>query len=96
MTRWLALLTLALAGPAFAEQKKAPPPPPAAATAEDLIRQAEAKVAAGDSDGAAELLRKAAVLPSGGGEAGLRLGRLLETCRQYQEESSSESPGAAS
>jgi tetratricopeptide (TPR) repeat protein len=44
----------------------------------DLLRQAEEKLAAGDAEGAANLLRKAAAAPGATGEPSLRLGRVLE------------------
>ena len=44
----------------------------------DPLRLAEEKLAAGDLDGAADLLRKAAALPGATGEPSLRLGRVLE------------------
>jgi tetratricopeptide (TPR) repeat protein len=87
MKPWAFLLSLALASsPSFAQQKekdkkdqKKPDKPPAALSAEDLIKEAEAKASAGDADGAIETLRKAAAMPGpGAGEATLRLGRLLE------------------
>src|SRR5688500_367692 len=79
----LALLVL----PPFvaARQKDKTPPPatprPAAATADDLARQAEEKIAAGDLAGASELLRKAAGLPATSAEARVKLGQLFESAR---------------
>ncbi len=73
-------LALTLAVPASAEEKqKKPAPPPAAVSAEELMKQADQAVAAGDAAGAAELLRKATKLPSATGEPALRLGRVLES-----------------
>jgi tetratricopeptide (TPR) repeat protein len=67
-------LALAFVAPAALAQKK-----PTAATPEDLMEQAEAKSAAGDVEGALELLRRAAALGGASGEPALRLGRLLES-----------------
>ncbi len=77
-------LTLALAIPVSpeqkkpeqkkGEQKKAGP-----ATPEDLFQKPDEKIAAGDSDGALELLRRAVALGGASGDPGLRLGRLLES-----------------
>ena len=77
------LVVLALAAPAAAQEKgkkseKKPAPAGAAVSADELMRQAEQKAAAGDKDGAAELLRQAAAVPTATGEPSLRLGRLLE------------------
>src|SRR5688500_5258588 len=58
------------------EKKKAPEKP--AAPAADPLQLAEEKAAAGDLEGAATVLRKAAAVPGATGEASLRLGRLLE------------------
>jgi tetratricopeptide (TPR) repeat protein len=44
----------------------------------DLLHMAEEKLAAGDAEGAANLLRKAAAAPGATGEPSLRLGRVLE------------------
>ena len=84
MKRWAWLLSLALLSlPAWAQEKKdtkkEAKKAAAAPTAEDLIKEAEAKAAAGDGEGAVETLRKAAAMDSPvAGEASLRLGRLLE------------------
>ncbi len=51
--------------------------PAAKATPEDLIKQADAKTAAGDVDGAIDLLRQAAAADTTG-QAALHLGRALE------------------
>jgi len=86
MKRWAFVLSLALvATPALAQDRgkdkdKKDAKKPTVATAEVLIAEAEAKAAAGDADGAAESLRKAAAMPSpAAGDASLRLGRLLES-----------------
>jgi tetratricopeptide (TPR) repeat protein len=84
--RWACLLALALAVPAAAQDKnrdkdkdkKAAEQKPVAVTADELVKQADERTAAGDLDGAAELLRKAAALPTAGGDVSLRLGRVLE------------------
>jgi tetratricopeptide (TPR) repeat protein len=83
MKRWACLLVVAMAVPAFAQDKKKEkekpaPAKPAAATVDDLVREAEQKTSAGDLDGAAELLRKAAEMPAASGDVSLRLGRVLE------------------
>jgi tetratricopeptide (TPR) repeat protein len=74
-------LTLALAVPGVAQEKKGTAPqkkaPPA--TAEELVQQADERIAAGDLDGAAELLRRAVDLGGESGDPELRLGRLLES-----------------
>jgi tetratricopeptide (TPR) repeat protein len=74
MTRIVLSLVLAVAAPAAVAQKK-----PTAATPEELMQQADAKVAAGDVEGALELLRRAVALPGASGEPSLRLGRVLES-----------------
>jgi tetratricopeptide (TPR) repeat protein len=83
MPRWACLLVLALAVPAAAQDKskdkdKKAEQKPAAVSVDDLVRQAEEKSAAGDHDGAADLLRKAAEMPTATGDVSLRLGRVLE------------------
>ena len=85
MKRWAWLLSLALLSlPGWAQEKKDKKEkdakkPVVAATAEDLVKEAEAKSAAGDAEGAIETLRKAAAMEGpGGGAASLRLGRQLE------------------
>jgi tetratricopeptide (TPR) repeat protein len=67
------LLALVLCAPAAAQKPSGPAGP------DELARQAEAKAAAGDVDGALELLRKAAAMPSASGDVQLKLGRLLES-----------------
>lgn len=81
MTRLALCLALVLAVPASAQQKeqKQPPKKAAAATPEELIRQADEKIAAGDADAAIELLRRAVGLGGASGDPALRLGRLLES-----------------
>ena len=86
MKRWAFLLSLLLVSlPALAQQKdkkdeKKKPAGPA--TAEDLVKEAEAKAAAGDAEGAVETLRRACEMPApGGGDGCLRLGLLLERLR---------------
>jgi superkiller protein 3 len=85
MKRWAWLVALALAVPAAAEQKPEKTKPaekPTAASPDELMRQAEQKAQAGDADGAIELLRKAAEMPTATGEPSLRLGRLLDAKQQ--------------
>jgi tetratricopeptide (TPR) repeat protein len=82
----IGVLVLAAALPAVAqekgkkdekkEDKKAAAAGPA--TPESLMREAEQKAAAGDKDGAAEVLRRAAAMPAATGDVSMRLGRLLE------------------
>jgi tetratricopeptide (TPR) repeat protein len=74
------LIALALTVPAGAatdkpRDKKKPAESPSAGS---VVREAEAKAAAGDSDGAVELLRRAAAAPGASGEIALRLGRFHE------------------
>ena len=82
MKRWSWLLAFTLfASPAIAddkkkEDKKAKQAPAAAAAQVDALTAAEAKLAAGDSDGAVTLLEEAM---ASDGRAGLRLGALRET-----------------
>jgi len=83
MKALMAVLVLALAVPAAAQEKgkkdeKKPAPAPAASSPEQLMREAEQKAAAGDKDGAAELLRRAVAMPTATAEPSMRLGRLLE------------------
>lgn len=85
MRRLVWLLALGLAVPAIAQEKdrkgkkdKRVAEQPAI-TGRDLVKEAEEKIAAGDKDGAVDLLRKAATQAGGSGEASLRLGRLLES-----------------
>ena len=83
MKALMGVLILALAGPAAAQDKskkdeKKQAPAPAASSPDQLMREAEQKAAAGDKDGAAELLRRAVAMPTATGEPSMRLGRLLE------------------
>lgn len=84
MKRWVWLLSLALLSlPAWAQEKKDTKKDTkkaaAGPNAEDLVKEAEAKAAAGDAEGAAETLRKVAAMDNpAAGDASLRLGRLLE------------------
>jgi len=83
MKALIGMLVVALAVPAAAQEKgkkdeKKPAPAPAAASPDQLMRDAEQKAAAGDKDGAVELLRRAAAMPAATGEPSMRLGRLLE------------------
>ena len=83
MKALMAVLILALAVPAAAQEKskkddKKQAPAPAASSPDQLMREAEQKAAAGDKDGAAELLRRAVAMPAATGEPSMRLGRLLE------------------
>jgi tetratricopeptide (TPR) repeat protein len=82
MKRWfwlLVLVVLASRPAAFADDKKKDDKkgaaPAAAAQAQDVVTEAEAKVAAGDVDGAITMLEKAA---DEDGRAALQLGRLRE------------------
>ena len=81
--RWTLLLVLALASLAPAGEKKKDKPadapaPQQAAGAAALASQAEAKAAAGDQEGAVELLQKATRAPDATGDTWLRLGRTLD------------------
>jgi tetratricopeptide (TPR) repeat protein len=76
MKRALCLAALLTAFPAILLAQKAKPVPPG--SPDEWLRLAEEKRAAGDVDGALELLRKAAAVPAAAGEASLRMGRLLE------------------
>src|SRR5262249_20153415 len=49
---------------------------------DDLVKQADAKIAAGDAAGAKELLQQAAALPTATGDVSLRLGRVLESTHE--------------
>jgi tetratricopeptide (TPR) repeat protein len=77
------ILVAALVSAQSADDKKKPPEKPAAlpgaTVPADMLRLADEKAAAGDLDGAAELLRKAAAAPGATGEPSLRLGKVLET-----------------
>ncbi len=73
------MLALALAVPESAEEKQKKPTPPPAVSIEDLLKQAEQAMAAGDVAGAVEVLSKASKLPAATGEPALRLGRVLES-----------------
>src|SRR5207247_9531536 len=79
MTRWVFVLTLLLAFSAGAQEKgkKKDEKKPISAVPADLLKQAEEKSAAGDLDGAIDLLRKAQGAEATAGEASLRLGRAL-------------------
>jgi tetratricopeptide (TPR) repeat protein len=86
MKRWGWLLALLVALPIGAQdkkkddkkdEKKGEAKKPAVVTVDELFKQADEKIAAGDADGAADTLRKAAGMDPGG-EASLRLGRVLE------------------
>ncbi len=81
MTRWVFVLTLLLAFSAGAQEKgkKKDEKKPVSAVPADLLKQAEEKSAAGDLDGAIDLLRKAQGGEATAGEASLRLGRALES-----------------
>src|SRR5262252_5957049 len=89
MTHLVWLLAFALASPAGAadkaekkDDKKKAPEKAAAASADDLVKQADAKIAAGDAAGAKELLQQAAALPTATGDVSLRLGRVLESTHE--------------
>src|SRR5258706_413927 len=85
MTHAAWLLALLLVSPSAADKdkekdkKKPEAAAKAAVSAEDLVRQAEEKAAAGDAAGAKELLEKAAAMPSASGDVSLKLGRLLQS-----------------
>lgn len=81
MTRATLLALTCLTLPALAEEnpKKETKKVVVAVSADELVKQAEAKSAAGDVDGAIELLRKAQDAPGATGDVALRLGRALET-----------------
>src|SRR5437773_1149505 len=75
MKALMAVLILALAVPAAAQEKskkddKKQAPAPAASSPDQLMREAEQKAAAGDKDGAAELLRRAVAMPAATGGDG--------------------------
>lgn len=74
------LIALALTIPAGAatDKPKDKKKPAESSSAGSVVREAEAKAAAGDSDGAVELLRRAAAAPGASGEIALRLGRFHE------------------
>jgi len=88
MKSWtlLALVTVAVSAGADDKNKDkdkkkeaAAPQAAAAGSADALVREAEAKIAAGDAKSAEDLLRRAAALPAASGDIALRLGRLLDT-----------------
>src|SRR5262245_8641645 len=91
MKSWTLLVALAIAASSAAADKDkdkekdkkkdaaAQPAAPAAATPDALMRDAEAKLAAGDAKGGLELLHRAAAMPAAGGDVSLRLGRALES-----------------
>jgi len=98
MKRWVALLAvLLLAFPASADEKKkdkekkkdakaeAAQTQAAATTTEDFIREAEDKLAAGDTGAGLDLLRKASSVPTSHGETYVHLGRLLESRYELDE-----------
>jgi tetratricopeptide (TPR) repeat protein len=82
---WLLALLLAAPSASAAEKdkekdkKKPEPAAKAAVSADDLVRQADEKAAAGDAAGAKELLEKAAAMPTASGDVALKLGRLLQS-----------------
>src|SRR6266545_2254903 len=80
---WLLALLLVSPSAADKDKEKDKKKPEAAAkagvSAEDLVRQADEKTAAGDAAGAKELLEKAAAMPSASGDVSLKLGRLLQS-----------------
>ena len=71
------ILALASVSLPVAGEKK--PPEKKGLSLEEALSQADEKVKAGDLDGAAELLRKAAAMEGATGEPSLRLGRVFET-----------------
>jgi tetratricopeptide (TPR) repeat protein len=81
MARWVWLLALLLAVPAGADEKGKKEQKPAAkvgVSLDDLLKQADEKSAAGDLDGAIEILRKAQAQEGASGEASMRLARALD------------------
>ncbi len=72
MKRLSWLMVLALAAPVAVQKAVAQTGP------DDIAKQAEEKAAAGDVDGAIELLRRAVGMPNASGEISLKLARLLE------------------
>jgi len=83
MTHAAWLLALLVAAPAAADKPEKPQKPAAGAksavSADDLVKQADEKAAAGDKEGAKALLQQAAALPTAGGEVSLKLGTLLQS-----------------
>jgi len=87
MKRWAGVLVLLLVvAPAAADDEKKDEKKkddkkqaPVAASAADLAKDAAAREASGDVDGAIEALKKAMALADATGETALQLGRLLET-----------------
>ncbi|HZM51365.1 MAG TPA: hypothetical protein VFE68_12765, partial [Vicinamibacteria bacterium] len=81
----LALLLLASpsASAADKDKEKDKKKPEAAAktavSADDLVKQAEEKAAAGDTAGAKELFEKAAGMPTASGDVALKVGRFLQS-----------------
>ncbi len=82
MKALIGVMALALAVPVAAQDKSKKDDKKqaaaAAASPDQLMRDAEQKAAAGDKDGAVELLRRAVAMPTATGEPSMRLGRLLE------------------
>jgi tetratricopeptide (TPR) repeat protein len=78
MPRFLFLAAVLAITPALCLAQKAKSTPPPSASAADLFQKAKEKEAAGDIDGAIELLKTASTLPNAG-LATLRYGELLET-----------------
>jgi tetratricopeptide (TPR) repeat protein len=84
---WLLALLLAVPSTAAAQKdkdkdkdkKKQEAAAKTTVSAEDLVRQAEEKAAAGDAAGAKELMEKAAAMPTASGDVSLKLGRLLQS-----------------
>src|SRR5262245_55555707 len=102
-TAWALLLASLLVLPAGADEKdkkkgekadKAEKAAPAV-SADDLAKQADAKLAARDAPGAVELLRKAAALPTASGDVSLRLGRVLESTYDWDAAIDAYTAGAA-
>jgi tetratricopeptide (TPR) repeat protein len=85
MKPWIAMIAVALVAVSGAAQEKTKDKekdkkqaPAKVVSPDALMKEAEAKATAGDVDGAAELLQKAAAVAGASGEPSLRLGRLRE------------------
>jgi tetratricopeptide (TPR) repeat protein len=87
MKRYVWLMALVLCAPLSAQDKdkdkdkkgKDSASDKKGGSPDDLVKQADLKTAAGDVPGAIELLRKAAAMPTAGGEVSLKLGQALDS-----------------